>query len=407
PPPAGYAVFPVAAGHHREQVAGTAPPPPGHADTRRPARGLPPPRRLAGVHLGRPGRPALGSRDPAQRGSHPRGGEGPPAGGDQRHGRTGPRSTGPAALRATVAGGDRPGAGHYQKGRRHALPARPETTQGNPERPARRPEGALTMSDSGSSSDLLNNLAHEFAERCRRGEHPALTEYTDKYPELAAEIRDLFPALAVMEELGSAGGPPTGPYPIPSQWDARVPERMGEYRILREVARGGMGIVYEAVQESLGRHVALKVLPPQRLTQPTRLERFRREAKAVARLHHTNIVPVFGVGEHEGVHYYAMQFIYGQGLDNVLKEVKKLRSGGAAGPVVEAPPEVVLSASIARSLVHGFPEPAAEPARGASCKLAGNPGKIETCPTRVESPPSVSWQAEGSPSGVEWAGRTS
>src|SRR5437763_17135912 len=98
------------------------------------------------------------------------------------------------------------------------------------------------MSDSGSSADLLNELAHEFAQRCRRGEHPALTEYTDKYPELAAAIRDLFPALAVMEELGPAGSPATGPY-APSQWDARVPARMGEDRILREVARGGMGIV--------------------------------------------------------------------------------------------------------------------------------------------------------------------
>ncbi|MBI1917216.1 MAG: protein kinase [Planctomycetes bacterium] len=242
------------------------------------------------------------------------------------------------------------------------------------------------MSDSGSSSDLLNDLAHEFAERCRRGEHPAVTEYTDKYPELAAEIRDLFPALAVMEELGSADGPPTGPYPGASQGDARVPERMGEYRILREVARGGMGIVYEAVQESLGRHVALKVLPSQRLTHPTHLERFRREAKAVARLHHTNIVPVFGVGEHEGVHYYAMQFINGQGLDSVLKEVKKLRSGGNVAAVSDDPPEEILSASIARSLVHGFPGPAAEPACGASFQLAGSPGKLKTCPTGVELP---------------------
>ena len=74
-----------------------------------------------------------------------------------------------------------------------------------------------------------------------------------------------------------------------------------------------MGVVYEAVQESLGRHVALKVLPFQRLMLPTHLERFRREARAAARLHHTNIVPVFGVGEHDGVHYYAMQFIQGQG----------------------------------------------------------------------------------------------
>src|SRR5262249_14734569 len=148
----------------------------------------------------------------------------------------------------------------------------------------------------------------------------------------------------------------------PAQWDTRVPEWMGEYRILREVARGGMGIVYEAVQESLGRHVALKVLPRQSLTQPTHLERFRREAKAVARLHHTNIVPVFGVGEHEGVHYYAMQFIHGQGLDSVLKEVQKLRSQGQHGQLAADPPEAVLSQGIARSLVQGFPAATTSPA---------------------------------------------
>src|SRR5207248_6567189 len=96
-------------------------------------------------------------------------------------------------------------------------------------------------------------------------------------------------------------------------------------RLLREVGRGGMGIVYEAEQESLGRHVALKVLPPQALLNSTYLERFRREAKAAARLHHTNIVPVFGVGEHDGVPYYAMQFIRGEGLDKVLADVRRLR----------------------------------------------------------------------------------
>src|SRR5205085_8465057 len=92
-------------------------------------------------------------------------------------------------------------------------------------------------------------------------------------------------------------------------------ERLGDYRILREVGRGGMGVVYEAEQESLGRHVALKVLPASALLNATYLERFRREAKAAARLHHTNIVPVFGVGEAEGVPFYAMQFIHGEGLD--------------------------------------------------------------------------------------------
>ena len=71
------------------------------------------------------------------------------------------------------------------------------------------------------------------------------------------------------------------------------PERLGEFRIVREIGRGGMGVVYEAYQGSLNRHVALKLLP-----RAGDLARFRREARAAGRLHHTNIVPVFGVGEH-------------------------------------------------------------------------------------------------------------
>jgi hypothetical protein len=75
-----------------------------------------------------------------------------------------------------------------------------------------------------------------------------------------------------------------------------LPERLGDYHILRQVGRGGMGVVYEAVQESLGRHVALKVLAHNYAQEPTHLERFRREARAAAKLHHTNIVAVYGVG---------------------------------------------------------------------------------------------------------------
>ncbi len=86
-----------------------------------------------------------------------------------------------------------------------------------------------------------------------------------------------------------------------------------------------MGIVYEAEQESLGRHVALKVLPPHVLHSPTTILRFRREARAAASLHHSNIVPVFGVGRHGDVHYYVMQFILGRGLDEVIQELRKGR----------------------------------------------------------------------------------
>jgi serine/threonine protein kinase/WD40 repeat protein/tetratricopeptide (TPR) repeat protein len=222
------------------------------------------------------------------------------------------------------------------------------------------------MTETKSSPDLLDHVAHEFAERYRRGERPALTEYTDRYPELAEQIRDLFPALVVMEEFGSVAGQPPGSHGRGIPDDCKIPRQLGEYRILREVGRGGMGIVYEAVQESLGRHVALKVLPITGLIRPTHQERFEREAKAVARLHHSNIVPVFGIGAHAGVHYYAMQFIQGQGLDAVLNEVRRLRGGAAPAG---GQPETV---SLARGLLTGGLD-AAEPAAGAAMLVAESP----------------------------------
>jgi serine/threonine protein kinase/WD40 repeat protein len=226
------------------------------------------------------------------------------------------------------------------------------------------------MTESSSGPDLLNELAHDFAERYRRGERPSLTEYSARYPELAAEIRELFPALVLIEEFGSVAGPPAGPGGRTALPDGAVPRQLGEYRVLREVARGGMGIVYEAVQESLGRHAALKVLPFHSLASADHLERFRREARAAANLHHSNIVPVFGVGEHEGVHYFAMQFIQGQSLNVVLHELKRLRQVKAVPPTAptDSPASVHegqgdrdLSANLAGGLMSGrFPGQAEE-----------------------------------------------
>ena len=169
--------------------------------------------------------------------------------------------------------------------------------------------------------------------RYRRGERPALAEYVEGYPDLAEQIEELFPALVLMEQIKPAAGnlapnlagggssQPSLPFPI---------GRLGDFRILRVIGRGGMGVVYEAIQESLGRHVALKVLPPHGRLDATHLGRFRREARAAAGLHHTNIVPVFAVGEQDGVPYYAMQFIRGQGIDTILDELRRLRHSAAA-----------------------------------------------------------------------------
>jgi serine/threonine protein kinase/WD40 repeat protein len=186
--------------------------------------------------------------------------------------------------------------------------------------------------------DPVEMLAEEFLERRRRGEVPSLREYTDRYPHLADEIRDVFPALVVMDEIDprsaelkqSMGG-------VLGRREQGELRQLGEYRILREVGQGGMGIVYEARQESLGRRVALKVLPPITSGRERFRERFQREARAAARLHHTNIVPVFGVGEDRGILYYAMQFIQGQGLDAVLRDVKQLRGLAPDLHVAEQP----------------------------------------------------------------------
>ncbi|HEV3083104.1 MAG TPA: protein kinase, partial [Gemmataceae bacterium] len=217
------------------------------------------------------------------------------------------------------------------------------------------------MNTQTSGREPVEKLAEEFAERYRRGERPALTEYTQKYPELAEQIRDLFPAMVVIEQFGSVAGPPTDPFGRAASGSPQ-PQQLGEYCILREVGRGGMGIVYEAVQESLGRHVALKVLPFHGLLNPIHSERFRREARAAAQLHHTNIVPVFGIGEHQGIHYYAMQFIQGQGLDAILKEVRRLRDKKEALATGTGTPAEEITLSIAEALFTGQfkPMPARE-----------------------------------------------
>jgi serine/threonine protein kinase len=181
---------------------------------------------------------------------------------------------------------------------------------------------------SSSDRDPLDRLAGEFLERRRRGEAPSPFEYAEKYPQLAEQILEFFPALEVMEGLKPGSEDGTASHLVQSvSAPVQKLEQIGEYRILREIGKGGMGVVYEAIQESLGRRVALKILPFHGRVDPIQIERFRLESRSAARLHHGNIVPVHGMGEHQGVYYYAMQYIQGHGLDVILRDLRRIKEG--------------------------------------------------------------------------------
>jgi serine/threonine protein kinase len=168
----------------------------------------------------------------------------------------------------------------------------------------------------------LSRLADEFVARLDGGEQPDVEEYAARYPELAAVLRQVLPALQVLRVPAPTPDNPLAPSPHTAP--------LGDFRILREVGRGGMGIVYEAEQLSLGRRVALKVLPFAATLDAKQLQRFKNEAQAAAGLHHTNIVPVHATGCERGVHFYAMQFIEGRTLAALIDELRR----GSAEPTV-------------------------------------------------------------------------
>jgi serine/threonine protein kinase len=187
------------------------------------------------------------------------------------------------------------------------------------------------MSDSvkledASAEALMGALVDEWLDRLQRGERPEVEEYAQRHPRLAAVLRQMLPAL----ELLHPSAPDSPGLPAPS--GGIQPEGpLGDYRIVREVGRGGMGVVYEAVQISLGRTVALKVLPFAAALDARQLQRFKNEAQAAAHLHHPHIVPIYAVGCERGVHFYAMQFVEGQSLADVIAELQHLQRSKEVG----------------------------------------------------------------------------
>ena len=180
-------------------------------------------------------------------------------------------------------------------------------SQDPPEDPAER------ESSSSEGDTTLETILDQYLTELASGKAPDQERYLRAHPELAESLRGIFRTLGLMETSRALLAPP----------QLEEGSHIGDFRIVREVARGGMGVVYEAIQTSLGRRVALKVLPAGALLSEKAQERFSREASTAAALHHTGIVPVFAVGEEEGISYYAMQYIDGCTLAQRIKELRR------------------------------------------------------------------------------------
>jgi len=173
---------------------------------------------------------------------------------------------------------------------------------------------------------VLADLIEELTGKLQAGEKVDLAAYADAHPAHAQQLRQLLPALQMLAAVGSSAGGHSASASASELEPRLVSGVLGDYRIIRQIGRGGMGIVYEAEQISLKRRVALKVLPFAAMLDDRQLQRFQNEARAAACLHHNNIVPVFAVGCDRNLHYYAMQFIDGQSLETLIRELR--RQGG-------------------------------------------------------------------------------
>ena len=167
--------------------------------------------------------------------------------------------------------------------------------------------------DSKDDRHPVEVIAEEYSSRLRAGESPTIEEYVRRYPEHEELIRTVLPSIALVERVSINDSMAKNTIAVGQ------PKALGDYEIVREIGRGGMGVVYEAIQRSLNRHVALKVISSQISGDRNHSARFRREAESAASLHHTNIVPIYGIGEDHGLQYYAMQLIDGVTLHDVIE----------------------------------------------------------------------------------------
>jgi eukaryotic-like serine/threonine-protein kinase len=194
------------------------------------------------------------------------------------------------------------------------------------------PGGAAGLDD-----PRVARAVEEYLAALEAGLPPDRQDFLARHPDIAEALGPCLDALQFIRAAAPGIRPPEAP---PAGEGAASPlgeEDLGDYRILCEVGRGGMGIVYEAVQLSLGRRVALKVLPLAATLDPKQRQRFHNEARAAASLDHPNIVKVHAVGEERGVSYYAMQFINGHPLDEVIRVLRHGGDGAGGCPAAPSP----------------------------------------------------------------------
>jgi serine/threonine protein kinase/uncharacterized protein HemY len=173
----------------------------------------------------------------------------------------------------------------------------------------------------------ITRAALEYLDALRAGRRPDRQQFLARHPDIAAALAESLDGLEFIHAAASHLHRSVLEPPLSASAelaDLPASANLGDFRIVCEIGRGGMGVVYEAEQLSLGRRVALKVLPFAATLDPKQLQRFKNEAQAAAGLHHSNIVPVYAVGCERGVHYYAMQFIDGQTLTRLIGERRQL-----------------------------------------------------------------------------------
>jgi hypothetical protein len=192
---------------------------------------------------------------------------------------------------------------------------------------------ALTEDRRHGKDERVANALEEFAASVEAGQPLSKDALLAKYADVADELRGCLDSLEFIREIAPqlADAPAADSSPPQYSGEGQTGATaglsssaglLGDFRILRELGRGGMGVVYEAEQTSLSRRVALKVLPFAAMLDKQQLARFKNEARAAATLDHPNIVAIYSVGVERGVHYYAMQFIEGQSLAQVVEQLR-------------------------------------------------------------------------------------